>query len=174
MKHKNLKAYRERETSMNRGRTIKLTAGISGLLLLLIYAVLTIAASAYSRREPASVAEPLAPVASVKTRQDSVNPRANAEKETIDGEIITVTRGGFEPSEITRPMGRFALFVQNRSGLEEVTLRLDRVAGNRLREVPVNRNKLDWDDVLDLTPGNYVLTEANNPDWVCNITITPH
>lgn len=156
-----------------RGRILRLSRSGLGLLLLCC-AVLAVAASAYSRREPATTAVALAPGVSVEARQDSINSQSNSNRQGIEGEIITITRGGFEPAELTRPMGRFGLFVQNRSGLEEVTLRLDRVAGSRLREVPVPREKLDWDDVIDLTPGRYVLTEANNPDWVCNITITPN
>ncbi len=90
----------------------------------------------------------------------------------IETELVTIRRHGFEPQEITRPADPFVLAVENRSGLEEVTLRLDRVAGNRLKEVNVPRKKLNWRDAFDLPPGRYVLTEANHPDWVCNITIT--
>jgi hypothetical protein len=66
------------------------------------------------------------------------------------------------------------LAVENRSGLQAVQLRLDRVAGAgvRLRDVQMPRAKHDWKDALDLTPGSYALTEANHPEWVCNITIT--
>ena len=65
------------------------------------------------------------------------------------------------------------LFVDNRSGLEEVTLRVDRVAGPRLHEVRVPREMLDWNEEINLTPGQYVLTEASHPDWVCRITVNP-
>lgn len=117
-----------------------------------------------------------ASAAAVVARPSSPPPKVNPNQRPvrIEGEIITISRGGFEPTEITRPKGRFAVFVENRSGLEGVTLRLDRIAGNRLRDVNVPRDKLDWDDVLDLTPGQYVITEAGHPDWVCTITITPN
>jgi hypothetical protein len=90
----------------------------------------------------------------------------------IETELVTIRRHGFEPQEITRPADPFILAVENRSGLEEVTLRLDRAAGNRLKEVNIPRGKLNWRDAFDLPPGSYVLTEANHPDWVCSITIT--
>jgi hypothetical protein len=90
----------------------------------------------------------------------------------LEAELVTIRPHGFEPKEITRPKGRFILAVDNRSGLEEVNLRLDQVAGNRLHQVRVPREHLDWSEVFDLHPGNYVLTEANHPNWVCRITIT--
>jgi hypothetical protein len=90
----------------------------------------------------------------------------------IETELVTIRPHGFEPQEITRPADPFFLAVENRSGLEEVTLRLDLMGGSRLKEVNVPRKKLDWRDAFDLPPGSYVLTEANHPEWVCNITIT--
>jgi hypothetical protein len=37
----------------------------------------------------------------------------------FQAELITTTPAGFEPTEITRPHGRFLLAIDNRSGLEE-------------------------------------------------------
>lgn len=93
----------------------------------------------------------------------------------LEVELITITPAGFEPKEISRLKGPFLLAVENRSGLEDVLLRLDRATGgDRLKEVRVNRKKLDWRDQVDLTPGHYVLMEANHPGWTCGITITPN
>jgi len=50
----------------------------------------------------------------------------------IEAELITLTPDGFEPAEIKRSQGRFLLALDNRSGVREITLRLDREAGNRL------------------------------------------
>ena len=91
----------------------------------------------------------------------------------LQAQLITLRPFGFEPKQITRSEGRFLLMVDNRSGLREMSLRLDRVAGNRLHEVRVPRERLDWREFFELTPGRYTLTEANHPDWVCDITITP-
>lgn len=88
--------------------------------------------------------------------------------------MITLSRGGFQPKEITRPQGRFFLVVGNQGELQEVNLRLDRVAGGRLHEAKVSREEFGWTELLNLTPGRYQLSEAGHPDWVCNITITPH
>jgi hypothetical protein len=87
-------------------------------------------------------------------------------------ELITARPGGFEPKEITRPSGPFLLLVDNRSGIPDLILQLDHQAGSRLRAVRVAKHKLDWQEKFDLAPGTYILTEANNPDWSCRITIT--
>lgn len=89
----------------------------------------------------------------------------------VETELVTIQPQGFEPKQITRPVGRFNLLVDNRSGLEDVSLQIDVETGPRLRSVHVNRSQLDWNDVFDLPPGNYTLTEANHSDWVCRITI---
>lgn len=86
---------------------------------------------------------------------------------------IVIRPTGFRPATIIRPAGRILFKVDNRSGFKEVALRLDKVGGERLIDVRVPRARLDWHAVLELTPGSYVLSEANNPRWTCNITITP-
>jgi hypothetical protein len=91
----------------------------------------------------------------------------------LDSVLITINRGGFYPAAFSRPQGKFFLLVENRSELREVDLRLDIVGGGRLLDVNVPDGQLDWTELLDLNPGEYRLTEANRPDWVCNITITP-
>lgn len=91
----------------------------------------------------------------------------------MEVELITVRPHGFVPAEITRPQGRFLLGINNRSGLEEVDLRLFREAGGVVREVRVNRKKPDWRELVNLPPGRYVLKEAARPGWACRITIMP-
>jgi hypothetical protein len=105
----------------------------------------------------------------------SVVPTALQNKtlnDVIEAEIVTIRPTGFEPAAITRPQGEFLLVINNRSGLEEVTWRLDREAGGNLREVKIHDGKLRSGNFEDLPPGRYVLTEANHPDWICHITVT--
>ncbi len=97
----------------------------------------------------------------------------SSSKPRIETEVITLLPTGFNPSEITRPHKRFLVVVDNQSGLEEITLRLDRVAGRRVREVRRRREEMLWRQVEDLPPGEYLLNEANHPDWTCRITIKP-
>jgi len=99
--------------------------------------------------------------------------QAPTKPKLTDSVLITITPGGFNTTQITSPAIPFFLLIENRSGLSEVSLRLDRLAGSRLRQVSVGREQPDWADLLDLTPGEYVLSEANHSDWNCRITITP-
>jgi hypothetical protein len=88
-------------------------------------------------------------------------------------ERVTITPTGFNPEEITRPAGQVILAIDNRSGLEEIRLRLDREGGQRMVDVRVDRKKLDWRRRIDLPAGRYRLTEGNHPSWLLQITITP-
>jgi len=105
-----------------------------------------------------------------KTPNAAATP--NKTKERVEGEIVSLTPHGFEPTEIIRPHKHFVLVIDNRSGLAQIELRLDREHGGRIREVQIAREQRNWSDDLDLTPGRYVLSEANHPSWGCNITIT--
>jgi len=77
-----------------------------------------------------------------------------------------------ETREITRPVGKFFLFVENRSGINPITLRLQSDRGQRIIEVTPPQDQLDWADEMNLHPGHYTLTVAERPSWVCEITIT--
>ena len=107
------------------------------------------------------------PLRTQSTIASTVQQSAN-----IEAEVVTIQPTGFEPREITRPKGLFLLAVENRSGLRTIQLRLDREAGNRLRDLHIPGNRHDWKDGLDLPPGRYVLSEAYHPDWSCVLTIT--
>jgi hypothetical protein len=90
----------------------------------------------------------------------------------VEAELLTIRPTGFDPVEITRPRGSFLLVVNNRSGVGELDLRLDREGAGRQHEARMPRGKLGWKKRIDLPPGKYTLTETNHPDWVCHITIT--
>ena len=80
---------------------------------------------------------------------------------------------GFEPKKITSMEGPFLLAVDNRSGFirREITFRLDKVGANRIREARLPVRKRGWRERVDLSPGTYLLTEINHPQWKCEITI---
>ena len=88
-------------------------------------------------------------------------------------ELITLRPSGFEPAEVARPKGAFVLFIDDRSGKDESSLVLQRVNGGQLRAIGLQRKKSEWNDVVDLTPGTYVLQDANNSELRCQITILP-
>lgn len=100
-------------------------------------------------------------------------PQSAADRVKVETEIITLLPEGFEPSSITRPQGTFILLLDNRSGLTAVQINLDGDGGGRLRQKSIPREDPDWSDVLDLPPGDYLLTEADHPEWSCKINIMP-
>lgn len=85
---------------------------------------------------------------------------------------VTIRPTGFDPAEVTLPRGRFLLAVDNRSGLNELTFRLDREGDGRLHEARMTRGRLAWRKVIDPAAGDYILTEATHPDWVCRVRIS--
>lgn len=103
----------------------------------------------------------------------SAEAQGQASGERLEAELLTIRPTGFDPVEITRPRGRFILVVNNRSGVHDLELRLDRERGERQIEVRLPRGRLGWKKLVDPPPGTYILTEANHPDWVCRINITP-
>jgi hypothetical protein len=100
----------------------------------------------------------------------SQQPTDNAQLEV---ELVTLLPARFEPAEIVRPKGSFVLFVDDRSGRESSSLVLQRSTSERLRAITIQRKKSEWNEVLDLSPGNYVLQDASNPEWRCQVTILP-
>jgi len=83
-----------------------------------------------------------------------------------------IKAGGFVPHEINRPRGDYFLSVTNASGVADIKLRFERVNGERLHEVNVKRERPSWRTNLNLTPGTYLLTEADHPNWICRFVIT--
>ena len=102
------------------------------------------------------------------------NPAVDqGQKRRIEPVFVTLKPTGFEPAELTRSRGPFLLMVDNRSNNPDLLFLLDGESGKR-EHVQQTRTggKLDWNKVLDLPPGRYLLTEADHPNWVCQITIT--
>ena len=90
----------------------------------------------------------------------------------VQAELITITPTGFEPSEITRRRGRFLLAIDNQSGLDDVEFYFERETGGRVNVPLSRRGKLAWREIIDLTPGTYILRATNDESWRCRITIT--
>jgi hypothetical protein len=107
------------------------------------------------------------------TKQEGSSAQQTPASPRADAELITITPRGFVPAEIQRPAGQVLLTVVNQTGLAEITLRLDRQGSARLKEERVPKTKARWQTLVNLQAGNYQLTEANHPDWVCRIVVTP-
>ncbi len=99
------------------------------------------------------------------------------EKEEVEVELITIRRFGFEPAEIKRPAGEVAFIINNRSNVQDLSLTLNRVQGNRptdkVKDVGLRKGQVNWIERFNLPPGDYVLTETSRPDWKCSITLAP-
>jgi GGDEF domain-containing protein len=89
-------------------------------------------------------------------------PQGQRPQTPLQAELVTITPNGFEPAEITRPQGRFLFAVDNRSGLDDVDLYLERETSGRVN-VPLSRKgKLAWREAIDLPPGTYLLRASND------------
>ncbi len=154
-------------------RLLSFPYGFRGKLCLIVFAVALLTASVVSGREwfrsseDVSSPAPLSQTVSLNVSQVDKRPAG------VEAEVITILSSGFQPAEITRPRGQFLILVDNQSGLDDLTLRLQRVGGQKLNEVRQTRKERIVRQVENLPPGEYQLTEAEHPDWVCRITITP-
>ena len=124
-------------------------------------------------RRPLLIATAILAIGVLFVTFGSFRSNSTRNSQPAEVELITLRPAGFEPGEITRPKGAFVLFVDDRSGRENSSLVLQRVNGERVRAVSLQRKKSDWNDVVDLTPGTYVLQDANNSELRCQITILP-
>ena len=52
-----------------------------------------------------------------------------------------------------------------------LSLQISRVGGALTHQTQVRQGRPDLSDLIDLLPGEYVLREANHPEWICRITI---
>jgi hypothetical protein len=148
---------------------VRLVIVVSGLM---ICAALGLAVRAYTR-PPTTSALP-GNDAKEPAVMESALPHTAHTPEDLEVENFILTRFGFEPEQITRSKEDFLLSVENRSGVGDVELHLHKLAGNRVHQKLVPKERPDWQELFSLPPGEYVLTEASHPDWQCHITITPH
>lgn len=145
--------------------------GLRGKLCLIVFVLALLTTLSVSGREWFRSLEDTSSAARAAT--DSLDiPLNDKHQDRVEAEVITVLSTGFQPSEITRPRGRFLILVDNQSGLDDLTFNLQRVGGERLREVKQTKKERIVRQLEDLPPGEYQLTEAEHPDWVCRITIT--
>ena len=86
---------------------------------------------------------------------------------------VTLTSHGFEPENVEQQKGKFFLAVIDRTRIEGLALHLDKEVGGRVKDISIDSRVRRGAGVVDLTPGRYVLSEANHPDWLCHITVTP-
>jgi hypothetical protein len=152
-----------------RARQVKLS-----LLGAVLIAITSLTISAWAWLAPPIKIEWTSTAPTIKAIPTNL-PQGNSAQERLEAEIITIGPAGFEPAEITRPAGRFMLAIKNHSGQNDLSIQLNVEGGNKDRKDRVARmprGKSRSLKHLDLPPGQYVLTEASHPEWVCRITLT--
>jgi hypothetical protein len=120
-------------------------------------------------RHDSGISAPANPSSSSATVSEAV--QSKSDQPQVQPLPIVLKSGGFVPMDVIGAQGDYFFSVLNQSGTAEIVLRLDREHGNRLHEDHVKKERLRWRKTVHLTPGVYVLTEANHPQWVCRITI---
>lgn len=129
-------------------------------LAALVLAALTVTAFGVGRR--------FSPTQAEQARQEVEAPR------DARAEVFTLTPTGFEPAEVTLPAGEYLLVFNNRTGLDEFELRLDREGHGTVHQARAPRRKRALQGMHKLTPGSYVVTETSHPEWTLRLTVTPH
>lgn len=131
------------------------SGGIIGLLL--IFSGLVVGAHLWRKTAPAVGA--LLPAAAV---------RSSVQTGTVS---VVLGPDGFAPASVTHASGTFSLAVENQSGAEEITLRLKHDGSGQVGEWTVPSGTQTWNQTVELAPGGYMLSEANNPAWLFHITV---
>jgi len=93
-------------------------------------------------------------------------------KDPIEELSLTLTSSGFTPAELKPHGKKFLLSLDNRTDVQELTLRMARNGGAQIREIRVpGGSGGDWSELFELQPGNYTFSEVNHPNWTCKIVI---
>ena len=87
-----------------------------------------------------------------------------------EARLITITPDHIQPAEITSSEGIFILAYENRSGLENISLRLT-FKERFIHQVDMPLLSTMWAGEFNLGKGTYELRESSHPDWVCTITV---
>jgi hypothetical protein len=90
--------------------------------------------------------------------------------------LVTLGPGGFEPRELTSSKNRFILMIDNLTGLDDILIQLYRsgagsVPRAKIHEVSMPGGRINWTNLFELDPGEYLLTEARHPGWDCKLTV---
>jgi hypothetical protein len=87
--------------------------------------------------------------------------------------LLALLPHGFETNEMQLEAGEYFFIIANRTGLREVDVRLDREGKGRVGEATVGGRKRNWKQRFKLTPGNYIVSANDNPNWICRIEVRP-
>ena len=93
-------------------------------------------------------------------------------QDAIEEVSLMLKADGFAPAEVRTQGKKFLLSLDNRTDVEELTLRMTRSDGVRIREIRVLGGGGDWSELFELQPGTYTFSEVDHPNWTCTIVIT--
>jgi hypothetical protein len=101
----------------------------------------------------------------------SVSLIAKAQSGTPSTQLtLTISSQGMTPTTATVYSWIIHVRVINHSNLESLKLKVLRQSGELVRE-PTAPNKAEiWDLELELGTGQFVISEASNTSWACQIT----
>lgn len=85
--------------------------------------------------------------------------------------LLALWPEGFETNEMQLEPGEYLFMIGNRTGLKEVNVSLQRDGRERLAAATIGGRQRDLKQRLSLTPGIYVVTANDNPNWICRITV---
>jgi|GEM_PF-2057402 hypothetical protein len=94
-------------------------------------------------------------------------------QDAIEDVSLMLKADGFAPAEVRTHGKKFLLSLDNRTDLQQLTLRMARSDGLRIREIRVpGGGGGDWSELFELQPGTYTFSEVDHPNWICTIVIT--
>jgi hypothetical protein len=85
---------------------------------------------------------------------------------------IRILPGGMFPLKTTIKAGQTLIVARNSSSAPNLNLRLDRDKASNVSNVSMPKGKLVSEAIYNLTPGTYILSEVNHPNWTSTIVVT--
>jgi hypothetical protein len=93
-------------------------------------------------------------------------------QDAIEEVSLMLKADGFAPTEVRTHGRKFLLSLDNRTDVKQLTLRMTRSDGVRIREFLVPAGGGDWSELFELQPGTYTFSEMGHPNWICTIVVT--
>jgi flagellar hook assembly protein FlgD len=84
---------------------------------------------------------------------------------------ITVSSQAITPTTATANAGIIRLIIENQKTQQRVTLRISDQAGSLVREISVPDKATEWKTEVELAVGQYTISDVNNADASCRITV---
>jgi hypothetical protein len=98
----------------------------------------------------------------------ALSPSQNNEKKK-EIAVVLLSPEGFYPKVITIPQKKFALAINNRTGVSELTLGLFRGKTQKQAEKVLKREFMTEYLELNLSSGEYELRDLTRPEWVLRL-----